>query len=224
MSLDILRIDRNLFNQWQSERHYLKRRVIQCKLMAHGVFADGHLVGGLLWSSPHFTKKKALFGYPNLADKWEVLMLARFWLADDAGLIASEVMAQSIGQPASKRGSLRRGWRLQEDWVKEHPPKFPDQPFVPRLLISFSDSQYGHKGTIYKASGWEEWDVSNSGGEHTGRSHWIDTQVYNRPQLDDYKQGNDGLKTTWILRLDRNPRVERIGKLQPEQIAMDLAA
>ena len=217
--MEIRKIDRNQFNQWQSERHYLKRRIIQSKLLAHGVFVGGELVGGLLWASPHFTRKRGLFGYFGLLDKWEVLMLGRFWLADDSGLIASEVMAESIGRGGrGNRGSKRRGWRIQQDWVTEHPPKYPDKPFVPRMLISFSDTQWGHKGTIYAASGWEQWDTTNSGGQHTGRSHWIDTQVYNRPQGDDFKQGNDGQKTTWVLYLDRNPKAEKLG-IRPRQMS-----
>jgi hypothetical protein len=216
--MDIRRVDRNLFNKWQSERHYLKRRIIQCKLLAHGVFVDGQIVGGLLWASPHFTKKQGLFGYPGLLDKWEVLMLGRFWLDDNCGLIASEVMANSIGTSGrGRRGSKRRGWRIQRDWVLEHPPKFPNKPFVPRLLISYSDTQWGHKGTIYAASGWQDWDITLSGGQHTGRSHWIDTQVFNRAQLGQYKQNGNGHKTTWILYLDQNPKAEALGQIQIQQ-------
>lgn len=195
---------------------------MRSKLLAHGVFIGGELVGGLLWATPHFTRKAGLFGLPGTLDKWEVLMLARFWLADGCGVIASDAMAESIGRSAKMR---RRGWRLQRDWVMENPPRYPDMPFVPRLLISWSDTQYGHKGTIYQASGWERWDTTHSGGTRTGRSHWIDTEVYQRERLPEYYQEHSGQKTCWILRLGPDPVAERLGTANTgRQASLALAA
>jgi len=98
-------IDANVFNRWQTERHYLKRPIIRSKLLAYGLFIDEELVGGLLWATPHFTKKRNLFGYPNTSDKWEVLMLARFYLEDGCGIIASQALAESLGRGKTNRGS-----------------------------------------------------------------------------------------------------------------------
>lgn len=185
-------VDSKEFNRWQTSRHYLKRPIIRSKLLAHGVFVLGELVGGLLWCTPHFIKKKELFGFPNLLDKWEVLVLGRFYLEDGTGLIASEVLSGSIGK-GGHRGSHKRGWRVQEDWCKLHPPKFPQSPFVPRLLLSWSDTLWGHEGTIYKASGWEFWDTTKSSGTRTG------------------VQNAEGDKKCWIMKLGVNSRAERIG-------------
>lgn len=209
------------FNKWQAERHYLKRPIIRSKLLAHGIFVDNELVGGLLWATPHFTKKRDLFGFEGTLDKWEVLMLARFYLIDGCGVIASSALAESIGCGKGNRGSHRRGWRLQEDWVREHPPRFPKNPYVPHLLISWSDKQWGHEGTIYKASGWTLWDVTKSGGQRTGRSHWIDKGVRN----DEFKGTNDGEKRCWIMRLGENPRAYQIGQdlAIPSQLSLEVS-
>lgn len=193
------------FNEWQTKRHYLKRPIIQSKMLAHGLFIDNELVGGLLWATPHFTKKSGLFGMGgDTLDKWEVLMLGRFYLVDGCGIVASTALAESIGR-GRNRGSHRRGWRLQEDWVTAHPPRFPDNPFVPRMLISWSDTQWGHNGTIYRASGWELWDETKSGGTRTGRAHWSG-------QTADVPRVMDGDKRCWIMRLGPNPRAEQLGR------------
>lgn len=195
-SFELRLIPSHAFNLWQSERHYLKRPIIRSKLIAHGLFVNDILVGGLLWATPHFTKKRDLFGMGgNTLDKWEVLMLARFYLCENSGITASVALAESIGRSgnAHGRGSRRRGWRLQEDWVTTHPPRFPRNPFVPRLLISWSDTQWGHRGTIYKASGWERWDDTKSNGRRTGAQDAL------------------GDKTCWVMRLDPNPRAVSMG-------------
>lgn len=204
MNFVLKTVEAKIFNRWQSERHYLKRPMIRTKMLAHGIFVDNELVGGLLWSTPHFTKKKELFGYPGLYDKWEVLMLARFYLIDECEVIASQAMSESIGKGNGNRSSKRRGWRLQEDWVREHPPRFPENPYVPRLLISWSDKQWGHEGTIYKANGWELWDTTTSNGR---RTHGL-------------SDADDGEKKCWILRLGENPRAWKMG--QPTAISVQL--
>ena len=67
MNFELRRIDSTAFNAWQAERHYLKRQIIRSKLLAHGVFVEGELVGGLLWATPHFTEKKGLFGFDTVS-------------------------------------------------------------------------------------------------------------------------------------------------------------
>lgn len=213
LSLDLRRIDATAFNEWQAKRHYLKRQLIRSKLLAHGIFVGGELAGGLLWATPHFTKKAGLFGYPDLLDKWEVLMLARFYLIDGCGVIASDALAESIGTAGRQAKSKRRGWRLQEDWVKENPPRFPERPFVPRLLISWSDSRYGHKGTIYEASGWQRWDTTSVNYYRTGRG---DRELWR-------EDANEGEKQSWIMRLGENRRANRLGIERPRQMEMILA-
>lgn len=196
---ELRKIDAAWFNRWQTERHYLHRPIIRSKLLAHAIYVNGELVGGLLWATPHFTKKKNVFGYPGLPDKWEVLMLARFYLDDNCGVVASSALRDSIGNSGKgNRGSHRMGWRLQDDWCYEHPPKFPENPFVPRLLISWSDVMYGHKGTIYSSSGWKHIDDTKSNGRRQSGNlnNW---------------EADEGLKKCWILELPFNNRAHRIG-------------
>lgn len=195
-----------VFNNWQAERHYLKRKIIKSKMLAHGVFIGRELVGGVLWSTPHFRKKRNLFGMADTLDQWEVLMLARFYLEDGCGLVASQVLATSIGK-GHGRGSNRVGWRVQEDWVRGNPPRFPQNPFVPRLLISWSDSKQGHKGTIYKACGWEYWDETNVNYRRTGKNNRDD-------------DAHNGQKTCWIMRLGPNPRAEQLGYTVGSQLPL----
>jgi hypothetical protein len=198
---ELRKIDAAWFNRWLIEKHYLHRPIIRSKLLAHGIYVGGELVGGLLWATPHFAKKRDLFGFPGLPDKWEVLMLSRFYLEDDCGVVASSALMDSIGMSGGKgnRGSHRKGWRLQEDWCFTNPPKFPMNPFVPRLLMSYSDVMYGHKGTIYLSSGWEHWDDSNSNKRRTGKG-----------ELNDW-EATEGHKLCWIMRLPPNSRAERLG-------------
>ena len=120
-------------NKWLAQRHYLHRPVIRSKLLAYEVLSKGERIGGILWATPHFTKKKGLFGFDGLLDKWEVLVLSRFYLSPDAGVIASSALCKSVG---------RKGARIQMDWVNMHPPKFPENPYVPRLLMSWSDAAF----------------------------------------------------------------------------------
>lgn len=187
--MEIKLVNSSALNEWLSRYHYLHRMVIRSKLLAHGVFQNGKLVGGLLWATPHFVKKANLFGMDGTYDQWEVLMLARFYLLPESGLTASAVLSESIGRGRGSRGSKKRGWRLQADWVKSHPPVYPHNPFVPRLLISWSDETLPptdncpicggyhaghHHGTIYRASGWQVWDSTSV---NYGRSDYEQMQM-----------------------------------------------
>jgi hypothetical protein len=218
MGFNIQRINATAINEWLARVHYLHRPVIKSKMLAHGVYQNKALIGGLLWTTPHFTKKRDLFGMPNTLDKWEVLMLARFYLIPDSNLIASTVLSDSIGKAGNSKSNRKRGWRLQQDWVLENPPRYPEKPYVPRLLISWSDEgleavescakcgqrhEGKHKGIIYQASGWELWDVSGSSGTSTGRSRWCE---------EDKHVANGGRKICWIMRLAENRRAWRSGQ------------
>jgi hypothetical protein len=210
----IQRANNEAVNEWLTAVHYLHRPIIKSKLLAHSVYRGSELVGALLWATPHFTKKRDLFGMPGTLDKWEVLMLARFYLVPNSGLKATDVMAESIGASGKNAKSRRkRGWRLQRDWVLENPPVDAARPYVPRMLISWSDHALEtvencpkcgqrhdgqHEGTIYAASGWELWDVSTSSGANTGRS--------NRETMPRVADG--GEKRCWVLRLPENKRAE----------------
>lgn len=165
------------FNVWQAERHYLKRQIIKSKLVAHGFYVGNQLFGGALWAHPHFPNIAGLFGKGESVDRWQVLMLARFYLVPDSGIIASQALSASVKQ-------------IQADWCAKYKPVNIDMPFVPVLLISWSDLQEGHVGTIYSASNWEKWNVTKrNGSRSTG------------------KMDNTGEKQCWILRLPFSKRL-----------------
>lgn len=188
--------------------------VVRSKLIAYGLYDDEALVGGMLWASTPFTKKAGLIGRRQPYDKWEVLVLARLYLDEAVDVYTTWFLAEALGRAGRHNMSKRRGWRLQDDWVAKYPPKFPQNPFVPRLLISWSDGglkpckdcTYCHKshngrhtGTIYAASGWELWDTTSNNARRmgVGPTH--------------YKRERGGLKACWLLRLAPRPRAHAAG-------------
>jgi hypothetical protein len=166
-------------NKYVSEFHYLKRPVIRTKMLSYWIMEEDHRIGCIIWGTPHFTKKKNLFGFPGLPDKWTVLMLNRFYLEKNTKHLASHTLAMSIRS-------------VQKDWINNVKIPYPDNPFVPELLISYSDDAYGHQGTIYKASNWQVWDQVKSKGNTRHKSN---------------HSTKPGVKTCWIYRLKKNKRL-----------------
>lgn len=198
--------------------HYRHTLVVNSKLLAYAILTEDRkrLLGGILWATPQFTKKRGLFGYPGLLDKWEILVLARFYLIPNSGLIPTQVLADCLGRRIT-RGKYRTevqpfGHRLQSEWIQRHIPRYPNSPFVPRLLLSWSDlalphiercnicgqeHKGKHEGTIYKAMGWEKWDITRNTRK---RTNGMQAQVH------------EGYKQSWIYRLHANQQVEALGR------------
>lgn len=198
-------------NRWLTEVHYLHRPVIRTKLLAHGIFEGDNRVGAILWATPHFLKKKGLFGFPGTYDKWEVLILSRFYLIPESNITASQALSDSIGKSGNSRSYRKRGWRVQMDWVERHPPVYPNNPYVPRLLMSWSDMKLEtvdqcqrcgarhrgqHTGTIYTATGFSLFDISQSSGRRM-----------------DWYQKQEGEKRCWVLELPPNPKAQALGQV-----------
>ncbi len=128
--------------------HYLHRRVHpRSSPFGWGVAFDGEAVrpdgtpaGFILFASIHFTKLRGEFGYPGLPSKWQVLSLARLWLHDDLPHNSETVVIAKALKLVQRR------------WLEIHPPRFPDQPYHVRKVISYADVGAGHQGTIYKAA------------------------------------------------------------------------
>lgn len=214
--ISIQNTDANMLNRWLTDVHYLHRPVIRSKLLGYGLWVDGVLCGGILWATTPFTKKKGIIGPGQPYDKWECLVLARMYLSPDAPINVTQFLAEAIGRPG-RRNRRRRGWRLQRDWVKAHPPRFPTNPFVPRLLISWSDTGLetiescpkcntrhigNHRGVIYQAAGWEKYDDSFSTGRRAG----------NKDLNFSVQRDNTMPKTCWLLKLSANAKVRELGK------------
>lgn len=213
--------DNRQANTYFKRNHYLHRPVIRSKLLAYWVYDHDDVeaidagvsvpAGCVMWATPHFIKKNGLFGKKQPLDKWEVLVLSRFYLEPTSRVSASAALAEVIGKAGTNAKSNRkRGWRVQLDWVTHHPPRFPQNPFVPRLLMSWSDSRTGacgpckmcgkehhssHTGTIYRASGWTLWDVTKSSSRRS----------------EGYVTAWKGEKRCWTLHLAPNPQAWKLG-------------
>jgi hypothetical protein len=107
---------------------------------------DGRPWGVVIFKKPQHHKQVGLFGYPGLITSWQVLDLARVWVHPDLQIRheihAACVFSQMVGL------ALRR---VQWDWLKHHPPVFPNLPYHIRLIISYCDLNH-HEGTAYRAS------------------------------------------------------------------------
>lgn len=68
--------------------------------------------------------------------------------------------------------------QIEQEWLLHHPPKFIDQPYRIRKLISYSDPKF-HQGRIYQAVGFQH-HASNCG-KDKNPDHWI----YNLPESPD---------------------------------------
>ena len=105
--------------------------------------ADGSPNGFIIFASIHYTRLRNEFGYPGLPTKWQVLSLARLWLHDDLPRNSETVV-------------IAKALRLvQHRWLDVHPPRFLNEPYHIRKVISYSDTRY-HQGTIYRAANFRE--------------------------------------------------------------------
>ncbi len=123
--------------------------------------ADGRPLGLVVMKKPQHHRQKGLFGYDTLPTSWQVLDLARVWIHPDL-------------QAERWAGYDRRGtpcWhtlnvfsrlvsavlrRVQCDWLKHHPPVYPDLPYHITLIISYCELEH-HDGTGYRAANFERW-------------------------------------------------------------------
>jgi hypothetical protein len=157
--IDLEPCDRDELNRMATTHHYLRRPVHQrsspfgyrVRFDGCATMPDGKPAGFIMFASIHFTKQRELFGYPGLPTKWQVLSLARLWLHDDLPRNSETVV---IGKCLAVRG-VEKISRVGYDWLQVHPPKFPDQPYHIRLIVSYSDKTHGHQGTIYQAANFE---------------------------------------------------------------------
>lgn len=205
--LEVKLHDNSAMNKIMTKYHYLHKPIIRSKMLSYGIWYQKHLIGGLIWANPQMTKKRNLFGYPNTYDKWEVLVLARFYKLDGYSfLVPSKILSECLGSSVTyRRNKLPIGWKLQTDWVTKHYPRYPANPFVPRVLLSWSDLALpaydrcsicnkkhngSHSGTIYRAAGWIPFDQTTN---TQFRTHSAGYQTHK------------GLKQSWVYYLDENP-------------------
>lgn len=149
--IDLQLAGRDELNALATEYHYMHRPVHQravpfgwqIKFDGSLTRPDGAPSGFIIFASIHYTRLRGEFGYPDLPTKWQVLRLARLWLHDDLPHNSETVVIAKALKLVQRR------------WLEVHPPRFPDQPYHVRKVISYSDTTY-HTGTIYRAANFRE--------------------------------------------------------------------
>jgi hypothetical protein len=144
-----------------TEHHYMHRPVHQratpfgWRVLFDGNAwqPDGKPSGFITFASIHFTRMRGEFGYPGLPTKWQALSLARLWLHDNLPRNSETVVIAK---------SLKM---VQKRWTEVHPPRYPDEPYHVRKIISYADTAY-HEGTIYRAANFREYGRTVSQERH----------------------------------------------------------
>lgn len=165
MKFDVVRDDSDLVQQVIKNDHYLHRypdprslpfayRLVQPWLDGNpyrDYAGDGRPWGIVLFKKPQHMRQRGLFGYPGQPTHWQVLDLTRVWVHPalqrkhffngnkHALCIFSQMVSLAIR-------------RVQWDWLRHHPPVYPDLPYHIRIIISYCDLSH-HDGTAYRASG-----------------------------------------------------------------------
>jgi len=159
--ISLLVSSRDKLNELAKTYHYM-HSPIHCRACPFGwqvsfdgkVELDGKPAGFIIFASVHFTKLKQEFGYPGLPTKWQVLCLSRLWLHDDLPKNSETVtIAKAIKM-------------VQKRWLEVHPPRFLDEPYHIRKIISYADTRF-HSGTIYRAANFRESGRTTSPYRHT---------------------------------------------------------
>jgi hypothetical protein len=162
--LDLVEAERDFLNELAEKYHYMHRPVHQ-RSCPFGWVVEfdgrttraGDMCGFIIFASIHYTKLKGEFGYPGLPTKWQVLSLARLWLHDDLPRNSETcVIAKALKL-------------VQRRWLEVHPPRFLDQPYHVRKIISYADTTY-HRGTIYRAANFREYGRTVSQRRHGRRN------------------------------------------------------
>lgn len=146
-----------------AKHHYLRTPVdVRCRPLAYLVRLDafnGPVVGCLIFGRPEATRcYDGGLTYGSQADvrtgrarwdRWEILNLARVWLhptIQSGGLdYVPNAATWVIGQALK---------HVVVDYLLTYPPCFLDEPWRLKVCLSYCDTRK-HKGTIYRAAGFE---------------------------------------------------------------------
>lgn len=166
-----------------TRRHYLRRPVdvrsmpeaYTVRLPRFGAASFGCLIVG----RPEATRCYPWYG--SLDDvasgraehsRWEVLCLSRVWV--DPVLQTGGALCRPGVLPGyrDRRGTWRSTLastllrqladRVVVEYLVRRPPCFLDEPYQLRWLLSYCDTRI-HRGTIYRAAGWELYRTNSQG-------------------------------------------------------------
>lgn len=130
----IQRCDNHTANSLVEKYHYLHRKIYIGRNISYSV--THKQFGGegvLMYGYPVFHTKKCLVGEGQPLSNGELVELCRVYLPPE---LPTNSESCSIGK------SLKM---LKQDWKAL-------TGFVPKVIISFADTEFTHRGTIYKAS------------------------------------------------------------------------
>lgn len=149
--IELVERGRDWLAEMSNKHHYIHKGVHpRASPFGWGIRFDGKELmpdnspsGFIVFSSIHFTKMVGEFGYEGLPTKWQVLCLSRLWLHDDLPRNSETcVIAKALKL-------------VQRRWIEVHPPRYPDEPYHIRKVISYADGSL-HVGTIYRAANFRE--------------------------------------------------------------------
>jgi hypothetical protein len=160
-----------------TSHHYLRKPVDVRSMpeayevrLSHGPVLSGPL-GYLIVGRPEATRCKGWYG--SIEDvaagwapvtRWQVLNLARVWLdpaVQPGGMLyRRELIPGFIDRRGAFRSTLASevvralADQVVRDYLVRRPPCFLEEPYQLRWLLSYCDTSL-HRGTIYKAAGFE---------------------------------------------------------------------
>lgn len=132
-------------------------------------------VGYLIFGRPEATRcydgkltygslKDVQAGRAQHDDRWTILNLARVWLHPSAQADGAFYSPELLPGYTDRRGvwcSTLASTAIQQalarigyDYLLHKPPCFPDEPYQIEVVLSYCDTSL-HKGTIYRAAGFE---------------------------------------------------------------------
>jgi hypothetical protein len=143
------------------------------------VRTNGLECGALVFGRPEATRCQDWYG--AVADvkagrcavtRWQVLCLSRVWLHSDfnrRGRLAHpgnvpgywdrhDLWRSTLASSVLKVAAQTIGYL----YLLQRPPCFPDEPYEIRWLLSYCDTAK-HRGTIYRAAGWELYRTNERG-------------------------------------------------------------
>lgn len=160
--------------------HYLHSPVdARCTVEGYRVEIDTKNFGFLLLGRPEATRCKDWYGsVDDMASgrcevtRWQVLNLARVWLSElvqpGGDYFTPEILPGFMDRRGQFRSTLASTVlrmaieRVGFDYLLARPPCFLDEPYEIRWLLSYCDTRL-HKGTIYKAAGFELYRTNDDG-------------------------------------------------------------
>lgn len=213
-----------------TEHHYLHAPVdARCSPVVYDVVLDAPSrymrIGVLIFGRPEATRcydGKLTYGSIEDVrngraeyDRWEVLNLARVWFHPDVQTGGGYYSADFLPGYMDRRGMWRSTLastviriamgRVGYDYLLKRPPCFPDEPYEIKAVLSYCDTSK-HKGTIYRASGF---DLARTNAR--GIETWYSTAV---TPLSSYE--HDMVRKA----SDRSPRGQRLRGQRMQQVLL----